>query len=1000
MEAPGLYHYFRQWVEPSQKGLLELIHAAVAKRKPDWREYISPVRLPGFENQLQLMSSGKDDETYISRYRELNWEQLYQDKEIQFGSQLELLREDWVNEFDFVLIDSRTGISDIGGICTIQLPDILVFGFTANSQSLEGVMNVVKRAVDARNRVPYDRAGLLTVPLICRFDAREEYERAQKWQKEFAQKLKPFYGNWLHRQLSTSDILDHTTIPYFSYWSFGEEIPVMAERSSNPEYISYHMDTVAALIAHRLGKTHLLANARDTFVESAQRMGRRGDIYRYDFYISPCRESEKIAQKLAQDLKAMGKNVYVEGFAIKATDTWTSGLDVALDQSQHLVILVGMQSDSRQDRELGRFIKQTIDEKTSDRKILPVLLDNAYAQNLPNFLSRTEFLSLQDLSMSEIIQQIAKEVDSPRELENYPNSSAKNSFNYNVKTVRTNYKKAQKLLETLFDPGSGAQREYKFDPKVDNESTRLLTQYGRVWTYTQGKALILAVRSGQNEKAFKLADWLCSRAVLLKVEKGQPIYGGWHFSVNTISDTYKDPRLSTGANAWALRGLAVYIANVKFNDTEVEHQEKIKECFANNLKGLLFLQDPSSRLFTAGWLPYVLANRDQDPYLTSIDQLVMTLGHENDPGFKKYSPSLTRIVRDSSINIEHNIAVLSVLNFVIKEFNRLPLLSIQDMVKCRKELISGIFNHLYDENHTRFITGIDRDGQKEIYTAWNSSSRLALAMDVWELDSENRDKLAAGMLTSCKKFVKDIEFEGVIYYGAHYYEDDYSVPYTNTADQNNPEKAYNLEATSELLLSLREFARGYPEDQYAPCFRYIADNLWKDMQRFVFTHGFLYTTQSVQGYFEPLESSTATIFFIEAFEYYAIDGHKVDESLTSDVCQFEQVEGIYHVHWEDGIISGWVRGLDFSPDKSYQVSINYHGDVWYNQGYHPITPGNKAFSEGYFSKKRFWPVFGENYAQVLKLIVFDTALGEGKPVYTKEILLEESVGNWPLNISR
>jgi MinD-like ATPase involved in chromosome partitioning or flagellar assembly len=54
------------------------------------------------------------------------------------GDFLERLRQEWTRDYDFVLLDSRTGLTDIGGICTIHLPDVVVSVFTANHQSMEG----------------------------------------------------------------------------------------------------------------------------------------------------------------------------------------------------------------------------------------------------------------------------------------------------------------------------------------------------------------------------------------------------------------------------------------------------------------------------------------------------------------------------------------------------------------------------------------------------------------------------------------------------------------------------------------------------------------------------------------------------------------------------------------------------------------------------------------------------------------------------------------------
>ena len=40
--------------------------------------------------------------------------------------------------YHYILIDSRTGVSDTSGICTVQMPDLLVVCFTYNNQSIEG----------------------------------------------------------------------------------------------------------------------------------------------------------------------------------------------------------------------------------------------------------------------------------------------------------------------------------------------------------------------------------------------------------------------------------------------------------------------------------------------------------------------------------------------------------------------------------------------------------------------------------------------------------------------------------------------------------------------------------------------------------------------------------------------------------------------------------------------------------------------------------------------
>ena len=47
--------------------------------------------------------------------------------------------------YDYVLIDSRTGLSDVADICTIELPDVLTVCFTLSDQSIEGAANVAQQ---------------------------------------------------------------------------------------------------------------------------------------------------------------------------------------------------------------------------------------------------------------------------------------------------------------------------------------------------------------------------------------------------------------------------------------------------------------------------------------------------------------------------------------------------------------------------------------------------------------------------------------------------------------------------------------------------------------------------------------------------------------------------------------------------------------------------------------------------------------------------------------
>lgn len=396
LEAPGLAMYFRRWLDPPRSGLLEFLEHVTAGRDLDGRPLATTVKLPDREDRLQLIASGRQDDTYERRMQEIDFAALYEDH--QFGTILEDLRAEWTADYDFVLIDSRTGVTDIGGVCTVQLPDILVFMFTANHQSLDGAIRVVRRADVARSHLPYDRANLLALPIPSRFDAAEEYKLGVQWQQIFVDSLTSFYENWAVRETTPMQLVERTTIPYFSYWSFGEKLPIIDEPTRAPSFISHHIETLAALVAHRLTKSNLLVESRDSYVDSAAREGLRGGRFQYDLYISYSgsdTEAGEMADRLAQLLPGMGVRTFLAARDIRNAETWSDELDRALSRSKHMVMLIGRGMGRLQELELNRFMRQTIDEG-SERTVIPVLLGGASPESLPSLLRRSRYLVMQD----------------------------------------------------------------------------------------------------------------------------------------------------------------------------------------------------------------------------------------------------------------------------------------------------------------------------------------------------------------------------------------------------------------------------------------------------------------------------------------------------------------------------------------------------------------------------------------------------------------------------
>lgn len=251
LEAPGIERYFEDanrglGIRVRDKpGIVDIADEVANGSRMDWRDCLIQFELPQ-SGAVDLLSAGRRDDQYVARLQQLDWDALFTRHD--FGRRLEDMRDEWLEDYDYVLIDSRTGITDIGGICTIYLPDILVALFTANRQSVDGVAEVVSRVRNARSGLPVDRAALLCVPVPARDESRSEYQQSVEWRSIYHERFAELYADFLPRDVTPADALDVLRIPNIPFWSFGERLPVLAESISDPSLISYYYAILARLI--------------------------------------------------------------------------------------------------------------------------------------------------------------------------------------------------------------------------------------------------------------------------------------------------------------------------------------------------------------------------------------------------------------------------------------------------------------------------------------------------------------------------------------------------------------------------------------------------------------------------------------------------------------------------------------------------------------------------------------------------------------------------------
>lgn len=268
-EAPGLHRYFfriedaelpGRVPDKNRKGVLNYlshVYDELQKQFPDGMNFDAPEaqqRLPSMlENWLfdgdyihtvqvtnpdpsedsdapaflHFIAAARFDATYAQLVRHFNWhhfDQLYREV---FPALARMLSE----RYEFVLIDSRTGVTDIGSICTMLLPRKLVIVFTSNEQSLIGGLDAALQTMEERHEM--HQMPLHVYPLFSLVDESEEKLR-REWIKRschgFEKLFRLGYGL---ESCNLAPYFSHINIPYRGYYSYGDRIAVEEQPTSD-----------------------------------------------------------------------------------------------------------------------------------------------------------------------------------------------------------------------------------------------------------------------------------------------------------------------------------------------------------------------------------------------------------------------------------------------------------------------------------------------------------------------------------------------------------------------------------------------------------------------------------------------------------------------------------------------------------------------------------------------------------------------------------------------
>jgi hypothetical protein len=290
IEAPGIQHipYFEKLTGKIKGGFLDIADDFIKNNCKEinnkkFNDYI--VTHPDNPN-LHLLSAGnlEDESQYYQRFSSLHWDRLFGVGKKAGFRLFDLIRQAVLNyHSDFVLIDSRSGYTDIGGICCFQLPDVVFLVFSYGNQNTKGIREIYN-ALDnedlLRKLRPKRPLKTSVISSMIPTDRPELWQSRRTWLKE-------------HFPFLNIDI----EIPFNTEMAFNET--VWPAEYPDHQFCQYYEQTADILVVER----NIL------FPEVEKTLTKRRMKYTEESVIPRVSPAEQFKQNTAQLFRLMGYEI-------------------------------------------------------------------------------------------------------------------------------------------------------------------------------------------------------------------------------------------------------------------------------------------------------------------------------------------------------------------------------------------------------------------------------------------------------------------------------------------------------------------------------------------------------------------------------------------------------------------------------------------------------------------------------------------------------------------
>jgi len=437
VEAPGLHRYFAPFLSDPKfsetDGLMEFLAqyvVSVTKELPDgtkpdeiWyqphadiKRYAEPLQWQFPDGgRIELVGAGRQNASYGARVNGFDWDGFY--RRFGGGAFLDESVRQMKAAYDYVLIDSRTGISDTSGICTIHLPDALVVLYTLNNQSIEGASGIAAHVAANRQGRSNEPFRIWSMATRVELAEKEKLEARRLFARErFAPFLETLTGL---RGQSSEDYWGEMELLYDPFYAYDEILATIADLPGRTNSVLAAFERLCARMTN--GQVSRLGEISDTkrreALELYSRMGttkaalnvaqsRQPKVW--DIFLSASASDSAQAERLYYLLGSSYK-VFHAPKEIAPGDSWAPAISEALEHSRSMLILFSTASAGRESKWMSAEIEAARDRLNRDPsfRLIPVQLDpDAYPS--VEFLRKLQWLKAPGGDLQDIAVQIRR----------------------------------------------------------------------------------------------------------------------------------------------------------------------------------------------------------------------------------------------------------------------------------------------------------------------------------------------------------------------------------------------------------------------------------------------------------------------------------------------------------------------------------------------------------------------------------------------------------------